>query len=124
MPLYHILLVLSTLTGQNIPKMYELAEYTWNMSANSDTFSQWLNTELTDRGWSFRELSRRSGISTTHISEMANDRRAVGFDSCVSIARAFGLPPEQVLRRAGKLPPQPPAVTEEKEAGAILRIIP
>ena len=96
----------------------------WGYTADMSDFSDWLNSQLDDRGWSFRELSRRSGLSTTQISDIANDKINPGLESCVSIARAFALPPEDILRRAGRLPALPPAVQEEQEAISLMRCLP
>ena len=94
------------------------------MAAQTVHFSDWLNTQLSDRGWSLRELSRRSGLSTTHISDIANQKTTPGLDSCVSIARALNLAPENLLRLAGHLPPLPAPVQEEQEALTLIRRLP
>jgi hypothetical protein len=52
---------------------------------------------------------------------IATGRNRPGFEFCVSVARALGEPPEDILRRAGLLPALSPAVAEEREIIAILR---
>ena len=81
----------------------------------------WLTGEVERRGWSLRELGRRSGLSGAVISDVARGQQRPGLRFCVQIAGALGLPPEGVLRRAGLLPPLPPAVEEEQEAVVMLR---
>lgn len=81
----------------------------------------WLNKEIESRGWSQRELARRSGISHTTISQVIAEVRQPTWDFCASIARALGEPIDNVFVLAGlKRPPLPP-VEEEKEALGILR---
>lgn len=86
-----------------------------------NTLSDWLSNELGDRGWSQRELSRRSGISPTQISDIISGKANPGADSCVAIARALNEPPEDILRLAGILPPLPPPVEDEREALGLFR---
>lgn len=64
----------------------------------------WIDRELEERGWSMRELSRRSGMSHGTISDVLNDRTNPGLDFCVGVARALDVPPENVLRMAGLIP--------------------
>jgi transcriptional regulator with XRE-family HTH domain len=87
----------------------------------ANTFTAWLNGELQGQGWTFGELHRRSSLSVTVISDVIAERRRPGLQFCVKVARAFGVPPEDVLRRAGLLPSLPPAVEEERELLAIIR---
>lgn len=73
---------------------------------NSITFGDWLQGELSNRGWDQAELVRRSGISSAQISRLVTGGREPGKDAIAGIARAFRLPPEDVLRHAGILPPK------------------
>ena len=72
-----------------------------------ETFAQWLNNELEKRGWSRSEAARRGGVSASMFDKVISDHAQAGIDFCLGIARAFNLPPEQVLRTAGLLPPLP-----------------
>lgn len=84
-------------------------------------FSEWLVGQLRDRGWSQRELARRSDISHTTVSEVLGNVRRPTWDFCASIAGALGVNPDAVFVRAG-LKEQPPGpVTEEAEVVRILR---
>jgi transcriptional regulator with XRE-family HTH domain len=83
--------------------------------------SDWLVSELNDRGWSQRELGRRADVSQTQISNVINKSANPGADFCVSIARALGNPPENLLRMAGILPPLPPSVSDEDRALQLFR---
>lgn len=73
---------------------------------NSLAFGDWLQGELNNRGWDQAELARRSGISTAQISRIVTGGRQPGRSSIDGIARALRLPPEDVLRQAGILPPK------------------
>ena len=86
-------------------------------------FPEWLVGQLQDRGWSQRELARRSGISHTTVSEVLSTVRRPTWDFCASIAGALGESPDAVFVRAG-LKERPPApVTEEAAAVGILRAL-
>ena len=74
--------------------------------ATSITFGDWLQSELNNRGWDQAELVRRSGISSAQISRLVTGGRDPGKDAIAGIARALRLPPEDVLRHAGILPPK------------------
>jgi transcriptional regulator with XRE-family HTH domain len=89
--------------------------------AESGDFSAWLRNEVARRGWSLRELGRRSGLSGGAVSAVAQGSQKPGLRFCVQVAAAFSLPPEDVLRRAGLLPPLPLPVREEQEAVVLFR---
>ena len=72
-----------------------------------DDLASWLRQEVETRGWSLREMARRAGVSHTAIINVANGRTRPGASFCLKIARALGVPPEEVYRRAGLLPPTP-----------------
>ncbi len=71
------------------------------------TFVTWLDTELRNRNWNRSELARRAGISHSALSHVYTERRKPGLDVCEAIAKAFNIPPENVLRAAGLLPSKP-----------------
>ena len=68
-------------------------------------FTQWLNTELNQRGWSRSEAARRGGISASMFDKVINGRANPGLEFCKGVARAFEMPLEDVLRLASILPP-------------------
>lgn len=72
-----------------------------------DKLITWMIEELKKRGWSHRELARRSGMSQPAISGTLSGDRNPGADFCIKIAQALGEPPEKLLRLAGILPPLP-----------------
>jgi transcriptional regulator with XRE-family HTH domain len=70
-------------------------------------FPEWLQAEMNKRGWSQGELARRAGVSRPAISNILSESRQPQAATCEAIARALGLPAEDVFRRAGILPPEP-----------------
>ena len=75
----------------------------------------WINSKLEESGWSQRELARRAGLASVTISNALAGKQSVGIEFCVGIARAFGEPPEKILRLAKLLPPLPEATTGETD---------
>lgn len=73
----------------------------------TNDFIEWLSNELERRYWTYNELARRADLSSATISLVMTGRRGVGKDFCNGIARAFDIPPVEVFRRAGLLPPAP-----------------
>lgn len=69
-----------------------------------EKFSEWINAELNQRGWSVRELARRAGVSHGAINNVINELRKPGSELCSGIAKALKVPPEEVFRHAGILP--------------------
>lgn len=76
----------------------------------SESFGEWLQGQMDERGWSRAVLAKKAGITTGAISHIMNETRNPGVEVCFSVAVALDIPPEIVFRRAGLLPP---AVPEE-----------
>ena len=70
-------------------------------------FSEWLTTVLFQKGISQSELARQAGVTRGAINGVLTGARGPGVDLCNGIARALKIPPEEVLRAAGLLPPEP-----------------
>jgi transcriptional regulator with XRE-family HTH domain len=64
-----------------------------------------INTELDRRGWTLSELARRAGLSRSTFHATLTGKNAVTFEFCAAVAEAINVPPEQVFRLAGLLPP-------------------
>lgn len=86
-------------------------------------FANWLMREIEERGWTNAELARRAGISAPNVSMVISGQKGIGWEFCLGIARALGYPPEDVLRRAGLLPPIPARVQDEQEMLGIWRTL-
>lgn len=63
-------------------------------------FGAWLLAELTRREWLQGDLAHQTGKSHTVVSRWIYSSQPTP-DSCERIARAFGIPTSEVLRRAG-----------------------
>ena len=72
-----------------------------------DDLATWMRHELSTRAWSMREMARRVGVSHTAIINVASGRVRPSAGLCRKIALVLHVPPEQVFRRAGFLPPAP-----------------
>lgn len=78
-------------------------------------------TELEKRGWSARELGRRSGFTGAYISRIiAGDQKGT-FDFCAAIAPHLDKTPEELFRLVGLLPPRPEQGQNEDKLLATFR---
>ncbi len=89
-----------------------------------DAFSNWLQAELEEKGLSQHEFARLAGVSQGAIGNVIRGDRQPGPQLCMAIARALHIPPEQVFRRAGLLPPTDPATEETEELLYLLSNLP
>lgn len=100
------------LSSTNLPKQSQHARYFTAVN----TFIDWLNSELDQRGWSRAVLAKKSGVSQSTLSLIYSEQRDPGTETCRAIAGAFNYPPDFVFRKAGLLPeledPQPPGIAE------------
>jgi transcriptional regulator with XRE-family HTH domain len=87
----------------------------------TERFVSWLLTELDSRGWSQRELARRTGLSPAGVNQIVNQARLPTWDFCARVARALSIEPNQVFVLAGLRPARPPGVLEEQEVVNLLR---
>ena len=71
------------------------------------TFSDWLSTTLDQKGWSNKELARKSGMSPAAVSQVLTGRQKPGVEFCLGVADALQEPPTKVFRLAGLLPKNP-----------------
>jgi transcriptional regulator with XRE-family HTH domain len=75
----------------------------------------WLREEIDRRGWSAREFGRRIGVSKSHTSRLVRGDIPPSDKLCPNIAKALGINPQEVMRRAGKLPPLPDDYDKRQE---------
>lgn len=73
----------------------------------TEGFSEWIQSELDKRAWRQADLAERAHMSSSLVSKLMSGQRNPGPDTCRAIARAFGMPPEEVQRHAGLLPSLP-----------------
>jgi transcriptional regulator with XRE-family HTH domain len=69
-------------------------------------FRDWLLHILDERGLSQSDLARAAKVSRTAISDALSGRRQVGRKLATAIAKGLKLPPEEVFRATGILPPE------------------
>ena len=74
-------------------------------SHSKKEFGDWLLEILRERDMSQADLQRAAGLGKGSLSDVVSGRRKVGKDLATAIATALKLPPEQVFRAAGILPP-------------------
>jgi len=84
---------------------------------NNNDFTQWLLRELETRGWSMRELSRRSQIPPSTLSAILSGQMQVTPETIGKLAPALNMPLERLYRLAGFLPAP---LADENERHALL----
>lgn len=94
------------------------------MLSVENTFGEWLQGQLNERGMSQSQLAKLANLSRGTISNIINGNRGIGEDSLTSIARALRLPAEDVFRRAGILPPARDDDPIAKEAAHLISLLP
>lgn len=52
------------------------------------------------KNWSQEELAGRADLSQTYVSQLESGQRAVTIDVLDQLARALGVPPDQLLKKA------------------------
>jgi len=86
-----------------------------------DKLSDYLAKELKSRGWSMRELSRRSGISHAQVSNVVNEGSNAGYEFCIAVAKALNMDPGTLLNMAGFTDAIPGPVPDEREIVRLFR---
>lgn len=72
-------------------------------------FPDWLGAQLDRRGWTYKELARRSEMSQSAVSMVMTRRQRAGVEFCLGVSDALQEPPTKVFRLAGLLPGSPDA---------------
>jgi transcriptional regulator with XRE-family HTH domain len=68
-------------------------------------FDEWLDKEITKRGWSRREASRRADISQSMLNKVITGDAQPGLSVYRGIAKAFDMSLVDVLLKAGEVTP-------------------
>lgn len=84
-------------------------------------FAKWLREQLAIRGWSQRTLAREAGVSYTSVSNKLTGQYP-SWKFCAAIAKAFNIPCETVLQKAGLLLTVPEQRSAEHLANLILAL--
>lgn len=72
-----------------------------------DEFREWVIAETQKRGWSYRELSRRSGVASTTIMHILDQERNSSPNTVMAIAKVFRADPIRILELANIIPRRP-----------------
>ena len=72
-----------------------------------NSFGYWLQDRMNEKGLTQRELARRAHVSQGSVGNVIRGDRKPGEKLCRALAIVLGLPPEEVFRAAGILPPDP-----------------
>lgn len=84
----------------------------------------WLRKIIKVAGITQAELSRRSGISATHITKVLNGERGLSEQAIISIAKAVQIAPETALYEVDRLPIMSQGDPITKEAEYLLGLLP
>lgn len=68
-------------------------------------FSEWLQSEMHERGWSQSDCARAADLNRAVVNKLLNGKSNPQPHTLVALARAFKIPVETVFRAAGLLPP-------------------
>jgi transcriptional regulator with XRE-family HTH domain len=77
-----------------------------------EEFTDWLQKEIEQRGWTVAELARRAEVAHGTINNVMSGMRNPGLDLCCALAHALGVPEVEVLWRAGLLRERPATVDQ------------
>ncbi len=88
-----------------------------------DEFVMWLLAEMEKRGWNQAEFARRAEIGQATVSRVLAGENGPGDQFINGTARAFGMPPDAVMRRAGRLPDSGEVLPEARDWSARLMLL-
>ena len=84
-------------------------------------FTEWLETEISKRGWSQSECARACDLNRAVINKLLNGKCRPQPVTLMAIARGFKIPVETAYRAAGLLPPSNHEDTATQELIHIFR---
>ncbi|HKG29549.1 MAG TPA: helix-turn-helix transcriptional regulator [Thermomicrobiales bacterium] len=84
-----------------------------------DDFPSWLKRQLHRREWSAAELARRMGVSPARVSEWLAGKYLPNPASCLRLADALNVEPDDVLARAGHREPTEPLAPDDSRSRII-----
>ena len=87
----------------------------------TEKLQSWLASQLGARDWNYSDLAEKSGLSPATISLVMKGERGVGPEFCNAVARALNIPPDEVFRQAGLLPPVPEDSVSAEQALYLFR---
>lgn len=94
------------------------------MSVQEPTIGEYLKQVRLSKGWSLRQAAKAVGITHSRVDEVERmvDARSLkpfvpSYVTVVKFAKAYGLPPDELLRRAG----YEPGIELEPEEWSLIR---
>jgi transcriptional regulator with XRE-family HTH domain len=85
----------------------------------SEDFPSWLKRQLHRREWSAAELARRMGVSPARVSEWLAGKYLPNPASCLRLADALNIDPDEVLALAGHREPTEPLAPDDPRSRII-----
>jgi transcriptional regulator with XRE-family HTH domain len=74
------------------------------LSMDKINFGQWLQFEREKRNWSQSDLARLTGLHRQIINKTENGVSMPAVETYLALAKAFGISPVSIFRKAGLLP--------------------
>lgn len=94
------------------------------MEPMGSSFSEWLNREIRQQGWSLRTTASKLDIAHTTIIRIANGKNVPSPELANRMAALFGVPARDVFALAGLMVPAEPPPDETSELVARLDALP
>lgn len=69
------------------------------------SFSEWLQIEMDQRGWSQSDCARAANLNRAVINKLLNGKSQPQPATLIALSRAFKIPVEAAYRAGGLLPP-------------------
>ena len=90
-----------------------------------ENLNEWIKRMLQEKGWSMRELSKRSGLSSSYVSNVVMGKRQPGIKFYQGISRAFGVSMDSIERldREGIEPGQVDDLDDDLTLSEAIRIM-
>ena len=73
---------------------------------DNEKFMEWADFQAGKRGWNRSRLAKESGVTPSFVYLIASNAKRPGYGFLDGLAKAFGLPYEEVLTAAGRHPPK------------------
>lgn len=90
------------------------------ISLPMNQLSDYINAKLHARGMKKADLARAASLSPSQVTRIMNQSSKPSQEALIAIARALGVPREEIFRMAGVLPPVP--VTKEYQDKLLYKV--
>ena len=72
-----------------------------DVRVSKETFGQYLREKIREADTNSRQLAIAMDVSSSNVSHWLTDKRTPQPESCLKLAQALGVPPDEVLEQAG-----------------------